>query len=94
MYCIDLYPAENTLEHFFMLDHLTYKTVTTNMSYSIFKCLKTVRNVYENEAKMSFLQADFIDRGVINLARTGTCKVVRRMKRLKLCAFFFKKKSN
>lgn len=56
-----------------MLDHLTYETVTTNMSYSIFKCLKTVRNVYENEAKTSFFQADFIDRGVINLARTGTC---------------------
>lgn len=44
------------------------------MSYSIFKYLKTVRNVYENEAKLSIFQADFIDRGAINLARAGTRK--------------------
>lgn len=30
----------------------------------------------KNEAELNFFQADFIDKGATNLARTGTCKVV------------------
>lgn len=50
--------------------------MTTNMSYSIFTCLKKCENVHKNEAKLNIFQADFIDKGATNLARTGTCKVV------------------
>lgn len=46
------------------------------MNHNIFKYLTKCGNVHENKAELNFFQADFIDKGVTNLAGTGTCKVI------------------
>lgn len=50
--------------------------MTTDMSVTIFICLKKCGNVHENDSKLNILQADFTDKGATNLERTGRCKVV------------------